>query len=138
MNHLIRHIEKDPTYGRGSWVFAPFETETQACLCQDDDSMQCIIFSFRKEFSQVWHASTSLSQFVSRSFLLELVAFTLCLIQQAPQSMSRLVMKRRKNSWFSNSPRLLLCEMTAKVSTTLRSHLYKCMKSLAALHRQMN
>lgn len=76
-NHLIRHIEKDPTYGRGSWVFSPFEAETQACLRQADDSMQRIIFSFRKEFSQVWRALTSLSQFVSRSFLLELVAFTM-------------------------------------------------------------
>jgi len=60
-NRLIRHIEKDPTYGRGSWVFAPFEAETQACLRQADDSMQCIISSFRKESSQVWRASTSLS-----------------------------------------------------------------------------
>ena len=43
-------ILKDPTYGRGSWVFAPFEAETQACLRQADDSMQCIISHLGKSF----------------------------------------------------------------------------------------
>ena len=48
--------------------------------------MQCIIFPFRKESSQVWRASTSLSlsQFVSRSFLLELVAFTMSDTARSP------------------------------------------------------
>ena len=66
--------------------------------------------------AQVWCVDVSL--------LIRSIRYWIFLFYLALQSMSRLVHKRRRNSWLSN-PRRLLSKMTATVTPTPRSRLFE-------------